>query len=321
VRRNPRLTRLSRRLTAAAALVLIVAAPARAPSQDAAPAVREALGSVASIRATGLRGTDETLREASGFFCGARLVLTRRSAVENADTLVVTAADGRRARARLLECDRCTEIAVLEHGIEDPVPVLMGSSAGLKPGEPLTVLGNSLGIFPSVTLARFRGRRPDGTLEIDAALPAGNTGSPVLDSAGRLVGMIAGRQTAGPGRDGRETGLALPVEAVRKVLEPFLAAKSGSGWIGMSVVETEADREGGSVRVVAVVPGGPAARASIAIGDTIVLFRERRVRRAQDLAEWVRTLEPDSRVTFTVRKGEKRIPRTVRVARPPKLAP
>jgi serine protease DegQ len=323
---------------------------ASAQSGEIATAVRQAQNSVVSIQTFGATADTGLMCVGSGFLFDRRFIVTRQSVVDGMDSVEIALSDGRTSRAQLIQSDTGMEIAVLEHGLDGVVPIRMGQSANLSGGVQLAILGNSLGIFPSVTLGRFIGRRPDGLMEIDGTIPPGNCGSPVLDAGGRLVAMIVGR-LQDPGNPSRITGLALPVEDVQKVLNRFQHSLSSSGWIGISVVDLEAfspsaqgltgeGRASGKnparrsaafgrrpglrmegVRVVGVVAGGPADKAMIAVGDTIVRFMGNPVKSAWQVAEWVKATAPHNKITFSIRNGNSESDKSVTVAGRPRLHP
>jgi S1-C subfamily serine protease len=317
---------------------LLDAQPARA--EDIAAAVRQAQNSVVSIQTVAATADSGCAVVGSGFLYGPHYIVTRLSVIVRTDSIEIALGDGRTAPARLLQYDEATEIAVLEHGLDCVVPVRMGQSSDLVGGNQLAILGNSLGIFPSVTLGRFIGRRSDGLLEIDGLIPAGNCGSPVLDAGGKLVGMIVGRFQ--DDRDqSRVMGVALPAESIQKTLTWVQRRPARSGWIGISVVDlatnkpaagrTSADgpatrgTAGGGpiagVRVVGVVAGGPADKAEITVGDTIVRLMGKPVHSAWQMAEWVKTASPQSKVTFSIRKDGREWEKQVLVIKPPRLQP
>ncbi len=320
-----------RGLAAAAVFIASASIPAQkqpstsAQSGEIAAAVRQAQNSVVSIQTFTASADTGFMRVGSGFLFDRRFIVTRRSVIGRTDSVEITLSDGRTSRARLMQSDADTEIAVLEHGLDAVVPVRMGQSADLSGGVQLAILGNSLGIFPSVTLGRFIGRRSDGLMEIDGTIPPGNCGSPVLDAGGKLVAMIVGR-LQDPANPSRITGLALPVENIQNALNRFQHGLSSSGWIGISVLDLETGgrspgirREG--VRVVGVVAGGPADKAKIAVGDTIVRFMGNPVKSARQVAEAVKTVAPHRKITFSIRNGNLESEKSVTVAGRPRLHP
>jgi S1-C subfamily serine protease len=286
-------------------------------SKEIADGVRKALPSVVSVEtfSGGVQGA--WTRVGSGFLFGDRYAVTRKSVIDGADSIVIVLTDGRQTPARLAACDPATETAVLEHGISGVTPIPAQEAPEPRDGAPLAVLGNSLGVFPSVTLARFIGRRPDGLMKIDGMIPPGNSGSPVLDESGRLTAMIVGRTQDGV-TPPAVTGLALPASRVLRFLSSMAERRKRSGWIGLSVVDLTGKHRRTGVKVVSLLAGGPADLAQLSVGDTIVRFQNVPVRDAAELGEQVRCIPPDSKITFSVRNGKKESIRKVKVSAMPR---
>ena len=304
--------------------VSVVLAAGPALSQNAAPGpvtiasgVQKALPSVLSVETVSGGAQDAWTRVGSGFLFGDRYAVTRKTVIDGADSIVIALTDGRRAPARLVACDPATGTAVLEHGMTGVTPIPPQESPEPAEGAALAVLGNSIGVFPSVTLARFIGGRPDGLMEIDGLIPPGNSGSPVLDETGRLAAVIIGRV-----QDGAEpqavTGLALPASRVLRFLSSLARQRERTGWIGLSAVDLTGKEHLKGVKVVALLPGSPADLAELSVGDTLVRFQNEPVRGAADLAKRVRCAAPDSRITFTVRNGGRETTRNVKVSTMPR---
>jgi S1-C subfamily serine protease len=293
------------------------AASSLAPEGEIAATVQKAQNSAVSIKTVSNTANSGWTRVGSGFLYQQHFVVTRRSVVDRADSIEIALPDGRSSRARLVHCDGCTEIAVLEHALDDVTPVQIGKTSGLCKGTPLTVLGNSFGIFPSVTLGRFLTKRQDGLIEIDGMIPPGNCGSPVLDSNGRLIGMIVGRF-----QDKREpsrvVGLAMPSETVQSFLCKIIKTPNArTGWIGVSVVDLTGTAGRIGVRVVGVTADGPAHQAEICVGDTIIRFQGNPIHSAQELASRVKDSLPDSKINFSIQRGKQETLRSVKVGRLP----
>ncbi len=287
---------------------------------EIASAVQKALPSVLSVETVSGGVQDAWTRVGSGFLFGDRYAVTRKTVIDGADSIVIALTDGRRAPARLVACDPATGTAVLEHGMTGITPIPPHESPEPAEGAALAVLGNSIGVFPSVTLARFISSRPDGLMEIDGMIPPGNSGSPVLDETGRLTAVIIGWV-----QDGATppvvTGLALPASKVLRFLSSLREQRERAGWIGLSAVDLTGKEHRTGVKVVSLLPGGPADLAELSVGDTIVRFQDEPVRRAADLAERVRCTAPDSRITFTIRNGGKESVRKVKVSTMPRRSP
>lgn len=265
-------------------------------------AIDQTLNSVVTIHTFSREGTHRGTRVGSGFFYNDRFVFTRRSVVEGADSILILLSDGRSAPAELVYCDGVFEIAVLKHSLDRVTSIRYGDSQRLTPNTTLTILGNSLGVFPSVTLSRFIAHRKDGLLELEGLIPPGNCGSPVFSPGGTIVGMIVGN-CCDSVHSGKNTVLAIPSERFLEVAKSIEKSISQKGWIGVSVVNLENAEYG--VRVVEVLEGSPAHKANIIIGDTLLSFEGKRIRNAQELARWVRAKSPHTIVSFLRRnRGE-----------------
>jgi len=278
--------------------------------------LRKVQTSVVSIRTFISEGKRGRCRVGSGFvYDESGFIVICKSVILGGDSIVVTLVDGRYSPAQVVHCDDDTEVALLKLPLYNLSAISLGETSRLAIQTQLTILGNSLGVFPSVTLGTYLGRRYDGTLRLGVVVPPGNCGSPVLDGRGRVVGLMVGRELE-EGSKMREggAGVALPIEGVRFVVDNVLKGiDQGSGWVGVSVVDLEHGNRGRGVRVVGLVSGGPAERAKICRGDTIVSFEGRFIRNASELAKWVRGISPDRMVVFTVRRGKGEVSRQVRV--------
>ncbi len=283
--------------------------------------VQRVLPSIVSIQAYGQNQQGEQCWVGSGFIYDKEgYILTRESVIGQGDSIVVTFVDGRSEAAWVVHSDSKSELVLLKLERSGLYALKSGFSTDLKSKMPLLVVGNSLGVFPSVTLSSFLGRRRDGMLRLGGIVPPGNSGSPVFDQAGRVVGVLAGRilYDTGANQDaGEDLGVAFPIELVQQAVDLMVhRMKQGKGWIGISAVNLDGNQIKG-VRTVSVKSGGPAMQAGICVGDTIVAFEGRVVRDAGQLAEWVRSSIPDKSVSFTVKNGSREILHTVRVVYAP----
>ena len=278
--------------------------------------VRKASSSVVSIRTFISREKGNCCRVGSGFVYDKNgFVVTRKSVVQGGDSIIVTLVDGRSVPARVFYHDEDTEIVLLKLPIHNLTPLPIGKVSQLNIRSQLALIGNSLGVFPSVTLGTYLGRRPDGMLKLGVVVPPGNCGGPVLDEKGRVIGILAGRvmnDRVAKNQMGR-MGIALPIEKARLVLDYAIRHINNRGWIGVSVVNLGNDNFGQGVKVVKVVAGSPAEHAEICKGDTIIGFGKQRVRNARELADWVRGVSPGHRITFMVKKGRRIVTKSIRV--------
>lgn len=234
---------------------------------------------------TDLMFMEETPTEGSG--SGSVLdnkghVLTNFHVIEGAEQIRVTLANGRSYQAGLVGQDPPNDIAVLK--IEAPPealsPIQWGDSSGLKVGQKIYAIGNPFGLERTLTIgivsslnrtlmSRNR-RRIKNIIQIDAALNRGNSGGPLLNSGGRLVGM----NTAIASSTGENTGVgfAIPVNTIKRVVPELIEyGQVTRPDLGIARVYQRED----GLMIAALVPGGPAEEAGLQ-GFRLVRSRSRR---------------------------------------------
>jgi len=206
-------------------------------------------------------------------------VLTNRHVIDGAQEIEVVFSNGEKYPAERVGDDRHTDIAVLrirpETEREFPF-VESGDSDALRVGEFVMALGSPFSLSSSVTLGivsqkgRAIGALPsplafEDFIQTDAAVNRGNSGGPLVDLDGRLVGINTLIQTSGFSEGNIGISFAIPVNLAMQVAQSIL--KSGSWerpWIGISMTDAE-----DGVGVAAVVPQSPADKAGMRAGDII----------------------------------------------------
>jgi serine protease Do len=222
----------------------------------------------------------------SGFIVDDRgYVLTNNHVVEDADQIKVTLTDERVFRATLVGADRFTDLAVLKIDAAGPLPVVpLGQSASLAVAETVVAIGSPLWLEggPTVTVgvvsALGRSMEEDGLpvlhdlIQTDAAINSGNSGGPLLDVDGRVVGINTALIASAHG-----IGFAIAIDAAKPVLYALIArgrmVRSSLGVVAVSVTPQVAyandlpmDR---GVLLRRVSDGGAADRAGLEPGDVI----------------------------------------------------
>lgn len=201
-------------------------------------------------------------------------ILTNYHVIEGAKQIEVTLFNEKSYPATIVGADPVNDISVLkiDAPAEDLYPVTLGSSAGLKVGMRCFALGNPFGLDRTMSegiissLNRTLEVRENWTIksiiQIDAHVNPGNSGGPLLDSQGRMIGMNVAIATRLGGRYGQSAGIgfAIPVDLIRRVVPELIQnGRVIRGDLGITHV-SEAEN---GLRIVRMEPGGPAERAGL----------------------------------------------------------
>ena len=267
---------------------------------------------------------DSSGRAASGtgfIWDGAGHVVTNDHVVQGANQLAVRFATGDVAQAELVGVAANYDLAVIriKNASHLPPPVSLGSSADLKVGQSAFAIGNPFGLDQSLStgiisalkrrLPTNSGREIANVIQTDAAINPGNSGGPLLDSAGRVIGVTTA--IISPSGTNAGIGFAIPVDIVNRVV-PQLIRDGRVPTPGIGIVaadEAVATRLGvDGIVVVQTAPGSPAALAGLrgvnpssgGIGDVIVEANGKRVRRLSDLTDTIEQVGVGRSVEITV---------------------
>ncbi len=225
----------------------------------------------------------------TGFLVDATgLIITNQHVVEGAERITVKLADGRGFRARLVGADPDTDIALLK--IEAPVPlphVRMGDSDALRVGDWVCAIGNPFAYEHTVTVGvvSFVGRKLfdqslDQFIQTDAAISFGNSGGPLLNTAGEVVAI-----NSAVSRQASNIGFSIPINQAKEVLPQLLASgRVTRGYLGVALRDVDADvqralglGEASGALVEDVTSGSPAERAGLRSYDLITAIDGRAV--------------------------------------------
>lgn len=295
---------------------------------------------VASVQTPfGVQQQEETAIGSGFVVDGGGDIITAEHVVSDATTINVTFADGISRRAAVLGRDRTSDVALIHvdpHGLTLR-PLALGSSSTLRIGDPIAVVGDPLGFARSLSTGVVSAldrtiQSPNGfqiahAIQTDAAMNPGNSGGPVLDARGQVVG-IADQIAVGTNRfggpSGSETstgvGFAVPVDLIRGELAQLRTGQAVQhAYLGISLSQT-ADGSRGAL-VTAVSSGGPSARAGLRNGDVIVGFGAARIDSEGELIAALAGARPGQEVKLSVRRGASRVTIAVTLGVQPVRAP
>src|SRR5438094_8709338 len=297
------------------------------------PSVVQIVGRGAEVPTT--RGEEAQEQTGTGFVWDqAGHIVTNDPVVEGASTISVRLASGEAVRANIGGLAPNYDLAVIRlSGVRQmPPPIAVGSSADLKVGQAAFAIGNPFGLDQSLTtgiisalkrrLPTSGGREISNVIQTDAAINPGNSGGPLLDSAGRLIGV----NTAifSPSGSNAGIGFAIPVDVVNRVV-PELIRRGSVPTPGIGIVaasEAAATRAGvHGVVIVRTAPGSSAERAGLRgmdsstgkPGDVIVGINGKPVRGLADLIQELERVGVGKRVTVTVQRDGREVPVEVEV--------
>ncbi|MCP4184555.1 MAG: Do family serine endopeptidase [Hyphomicrobiales bacterium] len=256
----------------------------------------------------------------SGFVIDASgIVVTNNHVIANADEVTVNFADGTKLEAEVVGRDPKVDIAILRVKPEKPLKsVKFGDSNKSRIGDWVMAIGNPLGLSGTVTLGivsainrNINSGPYDSFIQTDAAINRGNSGGPLFNMAGDVIGINTAIISPSGGSIG--LGFSIPSSLAKNVVEQLTKyGETRRGWLGVQIqtvteeiAETLAMDEAKGALVGEVVPNGPAAKAEIKSGDVILSFDGKPIVRMRDLPRIVADTPVDKEVEVVVlRKGE-----------------
>ncbi|WP_116127980.1 S1C family serine protease [Lewinella sp. IMCC34183] len=293
---------------------------------SAAERVTPAVVSVASRLRTGLVESDVgTITTGSAVIISPDgYIATNNHVIEGARRVRITLQDRREFNARVIGVDESTDLALLKIAATDLPTVMFGNSDSLRVGEWVIAVGNPYSLNSTVTtgIVSAKGRsidvlRPDDRIEsfiqTDAAVNPGNSGGPLVNTAGELVGI----NTAIITNSGRHEGyaFAIPGNLARRVLNDLRdfgeVQRAVLGvWVqGINFAQARRlhlDAASGAV-ITDLTPGGPGVRAGLRVGDVMTAINGVAINSSPELQEQLSRYRPGQRVLLTlIREGRSR---------------
>jgi S1-C subfamily serine protease len=246
-------------------------------------------------------------------------LLTSAHVVAGASAGVATFADGEETRFDVVGSDPLSDLAVLRTQAAQVPKATLGDADQLRVGQLVVAIGNPMGLAGSVTAGVVSGlgrslpthdgtrvRLIDDVIQTDAALNPGNSGGALADSRGRVIGVNTA--VAGVG-----LGLAVPINSTTRMIisELITTGRVRRGWLGVAGVPIPLPphvaskiKQRNGLRVVEVVPGSPAGRAGVYLGDVILTANGQPIQNVQALLRLMLGPAIGSRMSVTLlRRG------------------
>jgi len=240
----------------------------------------------------------------SGFVIDSNgTILTNAHVVEGATTIFVTLTDKREFKAKLLGADKRTDLAVLKIDASGLPKLPLGDSSKVKVGEWVVAIGSPFGLENTVTAGIVSAKSRDTGdylpfIQTDVAVNPGNSGGPLLNTAGQVIGINSQIFSRSGGYMG--ISFAIPIDEAMRVADQLRE-------INKEVAESLGLGKPRGAFVRNAEPGAPAAQGGIEAGDVILSFNGKDINKSTDLPRIVGETKPGTTATVKVwRKGTTR---------------
>ncbi len=268
----------------------------------------------------------------SGFLVSSDgLVITNNHVIRGAEEVTIHQGD-RSYRAKLIGSDRATDLALLKIDSDESFPTLpLGDSAALRVGEWVVAIGSPLGLDNTVTVGVVSAKQRqiniseetrsfENFIQTDAAINFGNSGGPLVNMRGEVVGINTAINWGS-----ENIGFAVPVDTLKEILPQLRdLGRVRRGYLGMEVADLSPEAaeafdlpDTDGAMVMRVLPGLPAADAGLENGDIILEMDGRSVENTRGLIDYVSALGPDATVDLGILRDGQRLRREVELAERP----
>ncbi len=241
-------------------------------------------------------------------------LVTNNHVIDKAQKITVKLDDGKELPATLVGTDAKNDIAVLKVAAADPLPTVdWGDSDALRVGDPVLAVGDPFGVGTTVTsgIVSARGRDLhsgpyDDFIQIDAAINHGNSGGPLIDTQGKVVGINSAIYSPNGGNVG--LGFAIPSAHAEKVVQRIIETGSiEHGFIGVTIQPVDDQiaaaiglKDARGALVASVQEGSPAAAAELKPGDVIVKVNRTAADTPRAVSRAIADLAPGDKATLTI---------------------
>jgi serine protease Do len=266
----------------------------------------------------------------SGFVLDASgIIVTNNHVIEGADDIEVNFNDGSKLRAKLVGRDKKVDIAVLKVEPTKPLKAVpFGDSDNIRVGDWALAIGNPFGLGGTVTLGIVSARNRDinsgpydNYIQTDAAINRGNSGGPLFNMDGQVVGINTAIISPTGGSIG--IGFSVPASTAAPIVEQLRRyGETRRGWLGVRIQVVTADiaeslgmDQPKGALVAGIDEKGPAKPAGLEPGDVIIKFDGKNIREMRDLPRIVADTPVDKDVEVVILRKGQELTRTVRIAR------
>jgi putative serine protease PepD len=272
--------------------------------------VVSALSGSGSSTFPGGGGSGGASAEGTGFVYDSQgHVVTNEHVIDGATSVKVSFGDGKAYDAKVVGSDASTDVAVLK--VNAPAselsPLSLADSSTVAVGDGVVAIGDPFGLDDTVTSGIVSAidreiQAPDnspidGVIQTDAAINHGNSGGPLFDLAGKVIGVTAQIESDSGGSDG--VGFAIPSNLVKSIAGQLIA----TGKVAHPLLGVDPQSASNGVKIASVQAGGGAAKAGLKAGDVITAFNGTPVTSVVKLRAVIAAHSPGDAVTVTYLRG------------------
>ncbi|HEY8791632.1 MAG TPA: trypsin-like peptidase domain-containing protein [Gaiellaceae bacterium] len=296
---------------------------------DGQPTSSDGTLSVQSIYRLAYKGVVEITSaqgQGSGFvYDGGGHILTNAHVVEGSTSVSVKFWNGKTLNAQVVGTDASTDLAVLKVNtpVSEVFPLALGDSSKLVVGDTVVAIGSPFGLEGTVTsgivsalhreMTSPNNFAIDNSIQTDAAINHGNSGGPLLDAQGKVVGITSQIESSSGGNEG--VGFAVPSNTVSSIASQLISSgKAEHAFLGV-VLRDSSLQTGAAINQVR--PGTPAASASLRAGDIVTAAGGKPIRSASELRAVINAHRPGDTISLTYMRGGTSHTVTVKLAARP----
>jgi len=256
-------------------------------------------------------------------------IITKSNVVQDAEKIEVILFNNEIYLAEFINYDVETGLAVIKITTDDLVPAQLGTTDDIRIGKWIAIMGNSIGVSSSISLGLINGIREENNLiQLSAFINPGNSGSPIFNIEGKVIGIVAARLNAGnlsigttDGIQSFEGGIAYPVNLISETSQKLIENR-GKKKAYLGIITQDVDGENGLVLIKSVIENSPAQKAGLQENDFLVKVNGKKINNSKELMEIGEKLEPGSKFNLTVKREQEYLDYEITLSeRPPHSPP
>ena len=252
-------------------------------------------------------------------------IATKSNVVQDALNIKVSTSNNETYDASFIGFDYETGLAIIQIQAKNLSPIKLGDSDTVSEGDWITIIGNSMGVLPSVSLGLINGIRTENNLfQLSAFINPGNSGSPVFNTRGEVIGLVAARLStdnqvpnsifSAPSSEG---SIAYPINKIKTIATEIIQNKDKKkGWLGVTTDENWYSVSG-QIKITHVIENGPAEKAGLMPNDIILEVNSLELQSAAELIKSVKNTKPDSIITLKILRNDEILPMQVAIGELP----